>query len=61
MDTYELWLLLTALALVLIGLAVSVWPKSPDRRWIRRLRRIERGRRAMASPTRAAFKSRASS
>jgi hypothetical protein len=61
MDEWTLWFLITSALLVVIGVVALAWPKYPDRRWIRRLNRIQRGRRAMASPTRAAFKSRASS
>jgi hypothetical protein len=57
----RLILMLAVPLLVVIGVVALAWPKYPDRRWIRRLNRIQRGRRAMASPTRAAFKSRASS
>lgn len=60
-DVWTLWLLVTSTALVSIGGLALVWPRKPDRRWIHRLRRIERGRRAMATPTRAAFKARARS
>ena len=57
-DIWILWLILTCTAFVLIGLGAA-WPRKPDRKWIRRLNRIQRGRRAMATPTRAAFKARA--
>ena len=60
-DVWTLWLLVTCTALVSIGGLAFVWPRKPDRKWFKRLHRIQRGRRAMATPTRAAFKARARS